>query len=168
MGFVVSRLYIGVYSYKREMNMPTERTTQTRALAPVAPSPRARRSRPERLVRNAPLTERPATEANTLCSLAVRLAASHYEVTIADIGASTRRSRRAMRARHVAMYLAHVAFGLNLAAIGVAFGRSRRAVAYACHMVEDARDDPAFDAALAGLEISAAILLDLEREEKAA
>jgi hypothetical protein len=34
--------------------------------------------------------------------------------------------------------------------------------------VEDARDDPAFDAALAGLEISAGVLLDLSGLEKAA
>lgn len=66
------------------------------------------------------------------------------------------------------MYLAHVIYGLSLVGVGVGFGRDRTTVAYACHMVEDARDDPAFDAALAGLEISAAILLDLERAEKAA
>ena len=144
--------------------MPT-RTQADRALLPanIAGSRRTRR-----LPRNAPLAQKTATEPNLLCAITARLAANHYEVTLNDVDAPTRRSRRATRARHVAMYLAHVVFGLNHAAIGIAFGRGRRSVAYACGLVEDARDDPAFDAALARLEISAPILLDLEREEKAA
>jgi hypothetical protein len=105
---------------------------------------------------------------NLLCAIAARLAANQYEVTLADIAARTRRSRRATRARHVAMYLAHVAFGVNLAAVGIVFGRIRRSAARACGLIEDARDDPAFDAARAGLEVSARILLDYERAEKAA
>jgi hypothetical protein len=40
--------------------------------------------------------------------------------------------------------------------------------ARACALIEDARDDAAFDAALAGLEISARSLLEYERAEKAA
>jgi hypothetical protein len=116
----------------------------------------------------APRTGKPAGESGALCSIAARIAASHYEVPLGDIAAPTRRSRRATRARHVAMYLAHVAFGLNFAVIAVALGRSRRMVARACGLVEDARDDPAFDAALAGLEISARILLDDKCAEKAA
>ena len=144
--------------------MPTR--MQTRIASP--PANMAGHRRTGRLPRNAPLAKTPATAPNALCAVAARLAANHYEVTLNDVGAPTRRSRRATRARHVAMYLAHVVFGLSHAAIGVAFGRSRRSVAYACGRVEDARDDPAFDAALAGLEISAPILLDLERGEKAA
>ena len=102
------------------------------------------------------------------CRIAARLAASHYEVPLAEVAGRRRGSRRATRARHVAMYLAHVAYGLNLVAVGAGFGRDRTTAAYACGLIEDARDDPAFDAALAGLEISAGILLDLERGEKAA
>ena len=114
------------------------------------------------------MAETAATKATALCAIAARLAANHYEVTLNDVGAPTRRSRRATRARHVAMYLAHVAYGLRLAEIAIAFGRSRRSVARACSLIEDARDDPAFDAALEGLEISARVLHDLEREKKAA
>ena len=145
------------------------RTNETRTDPPE--NPRAgitNLPHPARSPRNAHAAESPVTEPNLLCAIAARLAASHYEVTLADIVALTRRSRRATRARHVAMYLAHVAFGVNLAAIAIVFGRSRRSAARACGLVEDARDDPAFDAALAGLEISARILLDYERAEKAA
>jgi hypothetical protein len=149
--------------------MAMTRMNVTRAGPPESPRAGiANLRRPACSPRNARATESPVTEPNLLCAIAARLAASHYEVTLADIAARTRRSRRATRARHVAMYLAHVAFGLNLASVGVVFGRSRRSAARACGLVEDARDDPAFDAALAGLEISARILLDYERAEKAA
>lgn len=102
------------------------------------------------------------------CRLAARLAASHYDVPLTEVVARRRSPRLSTRARHVAMYLAHVTYGLSLVSVGQGFARDRTTAAYACHMVEDARDDPAFDAALAGLEISAAILLDLERGEKTA
>jgi hypothetical protein len=133
-----------------------------------SPTSLARFRGPERSPRVMVAANKPAAQPGELCAIAAKLAASHYEVTLADIGARTRRSHRATRARHVAMYLAHIAFGLNLAAIAVAFGRSRRMAARACALVEDARDDAAFDAALAGLEISARILLEYERAEKAA
>ncbi|PXA99382.1 chromosomal replication initiator DnaA [Nostoc sp. 3335mG] len=56
------------------------------------------------------------------------------------------------RARQLAMYLAHVAKGISLTAIGEAFGRDRTTVSYACGLIEDLRDDPAFDAELDRLE----------------
>jgi chromosomal replication initiation ATPase DnaA len=57
-------------------------------------------------------------------------------------------------ARQVAMYLTHVAFGLSLQRVGFAFARDRSTVAHACHLVEDRRDDPAFDNLLDQLEAS--------------
>jgi hypothetical protein len=99
------------------------------------------------------------------CALARRLAARHYEVPLADIAARSRRSSRASRARHVAIYLAHVALGLPLSAVAAEFRRDRSTAEYACRVVEDARDDPAFDAALAGLELSAGILVEFEHNE---
>lgn len=56
--------------------------------------------------------------------------------------------------RQVAMYLAHVAFGLSLQRVGFAFARDRSTVAHACHLIEDRRDDPAFDNLLDQLEAS--------------
>ncbi|KCZ93738.1 helix-turn-helix domain-containing protein [Hyphomonas johnsonii] len=49
------------------------------------------------------------------------------------------------RARHIAMYLTHVALGMSLARIARAFDRDRSTVAYACHLIEDRRDDGDFD-----------------------
>lgn len=102
------------------------------------------------------------------CRLAARLAAIHYGVSVADVTTRRRGSRKAAHARHVAMYLAHVVYRLSLAEVGAGFRRDRTTAAYACGKIEDARDDPAFDAALSGLEMSAGILLGAEPAEKAA
>lgn len=51
-------------------------------------------------------------------------------------------------ARQVAMYLAHVVFGLRLSEVGRGFGRDRTTVAHACLVVEDRRDNPTFDRTL--------------------
>ncbi len=64
----------------------------------------------------------------------------------------TRGRSRAAFARQVAMYLAHVSFGLTLTTVGHAFGRDRTTVAHACALVEDARDNPEIDRTLELLE----------------
>jgi chromosomal replication initiation ATPase DnaA len=84
--------------------------------------------------------------------LAREAVAFAFDVASDEIAAPTRRSSRVAFARQVAMYLAHVAFELNLARVGVAFGRDRSTASYACQIVEDRRDDPDFDAWLDGLE----------------
>jgi hypothetical protein len=48
-------------------------------------------------------------------------------------------------ARQVAMYLAHVVIGTRLTTIAHACGRDRATVRHACGVVEDRRDDPAFN-----------------------
>ena len=50
------------------------------------------------------------------------------------------------------MYVVYVGFGISLARVAVAFDRDRSTVAYACHQIEDRRDDPDFDAWLDALE----------------
>ena len=65
---------------------------------------------------------------------------------------------RADVAREVAMYLAHTVCELSLTETGLCFERDRTTVAHACLVVEDARDQPAFDRALEVLERSARIV----------
>jgi Bacterial dnaA protein helix-turn-helix len=55
-------------------------------------------------------------------------------------------------ARQVAMYLAHVAWGLSMTEVGQVFARDRTTVSYACGRVEDMRDDADFDRSLDLLE----------------
>ncbi|WP_332684323.1 helix-turn-helix domain-containing protein [Bosea sp. (in: a-proteobacteria)] len=66
---------------------------------------------------------------------------------------------RAAFGRQVAMYLAHVGFGLSLTQVGLAFGRDRTTVRHACALVEDRRDQPGFELALAALEAGLALRL---------
>ena len=66
--------------------------------------------------------------------------------------------RAAAFARQIAMYLAHVGFGLSMAEVGRAFGRDRTTVVHACHLIEDRRDDVRFDQLLDHLEQAATAL----------
>ena len=66
---------------------------------------------------------------------------------------SRRRGRQPVAwARQIAMYLAHVVFGLTYTRVGICFGRDRTTVRHACALVEDRRDDPGLDLALAAAE----------------
>ena len=84
--------------------------------------------------------------------LAQQAVAYAFDVPVEEIAAPTRRSAKVALARQVAMYLAHVAFELSLARVGDAFGRDRTTAAYACHRIEDRRDEPGFDGFLDALE----------------
>ena len=64
----------------------------------------------------------------------------------------TRGKPAAAFARQVAMYLAHVSFGLSLTEVGNVFARDRTTVAHACSRIEDLRDDPCLDRSLDLLE----------------
>lgn len=64
----------------------------------------------------------------------------------------TRGEAPVARARQVAMYLAHVGYGLSLTEVGTLFGRDRTTVAHACRLVEDHREDCRFDRAMELLE----------------
>ncbi|MCB1504668.1 MAG: chromosomal replication initiator DnaA [Hyphomicrobiaceae bacterium] len=69
-----------------------------------------------------------------------------------DLRRATRGQARVARARQVAMYLAHVACGMSLTAVGRTFSRDRTTVSHACGVIEDGRDDPVFDRVLELLE----------------
>lgn len=61
-------------------------------------------------------------------------------------------------ARQIAMYLAHVGFGVSMAEVGKIFGRDRTTVVHACHVIEDRRDEARFDDLLDHLEQAATAL----------
>lgn len=111
---------------------------------------------------------RPDEHATTLDVARARLA--QYTVAFAfgaapdELLARTRRSKDVAFARQVAMYLCHVAFGMSLGRVALAFGRDRTTVAHGCQRIEDRRDDPDFDAHIDSLEqfLSAAPSVMLE------
>jgi chromosomal replication initiation ATPase DnaA len=71
-----------------------------------------------------------------------------------DLLGPNRGSATTAHARQIAMYLTHVAFGMSLQRVATGFARDRSTAAYACHLVEDKRDDPEFDDLLDQLEAS--------------
>jgi chromosomal replication initiation ATPase DnaA len=75
-----------------------------------------------------------------------------FMVASSDLWSQTRGRSRVAFARQVAMYLAHVAWGLSLTQVGLVFARDRTTVAHACGLVEDCRDDPVLDRSLELLE----------------
>jgi hypothetical protein len=75
-----------------------------------------------------------------------------YGVSSHHLWSETRGSPAVAFARQVAMYLAHVSFGLSLTEVGQVFARDRTTVAHACNLVEDMRDQPCFDRSLELLE----------------
>jgi chromosomal replication initiation ATPase DnaA len=88
--------------------------------------------------------------------LAAGVASFALAVPLPCILSTTRGTAQAAFARQVAMYLAHVGFEMSLARVAVACGRDRSTVAHACHLIEDRREQPAFDAWLEQLEASLA------------
>ncbi|OYR19526.1 putative chromosomal replication initiator DnaA domain protein [Brucella thiophenivorans] len=50
------------------------------------------------------------------------------------------------------MYLAHTSFGMVMREVAIGFSRDRTTVMYACHLVEDSRDDEDYDAVVSTLE----------------
>lgn len=78
--------------------------------------------------------------------------ARDFELDQGALLVPTRGAPQAAFARQVAIYLAHVCFGLSFAAIGRMFHRDRTTVAYACRVIEDRRDDRELDRRLATLE----------------
>lgn len=62
------------------------------------------------------------------------------------------RRRYTCHVRQIAMYVCHVALRIPMSDIGDALGRDRTTVSHACHVVEDRRDDPAYDEFVAAVE----------------
>lgn len=88
------------------------------------------------------------------CRLASALVAAATGVAVEDILARRRARAVVANARQLAMYLAHVGFGLPQADVARCFSRDRTTVAYACRRIEDLRDGP-FDLEVARLEACA-------------
>lgn len=86
------------------------------------------------------------------CRLAREIASAFFAIPVQEIERPGRAIASVCEARHVAMYLAHVAFQIPLTAMADGFGRDRTTIAYAIRRIEDRRDDQAFDVAVERLE----------------
>jgi hypothetical protein len=87
-----------------------------------------------------------------ICAVLEQIVSSILAVPREELSAARRGRAPVAFARQVAMYLAHVGLGLSLTRVGALFGRDRTTVAHGCAVVEDRREDPAFDRALGIVE----------------
>jgi hypothetical protein len=98
------------------------------------------------------------------CWLIGEAVALAFAVPADELRAPSRRTAGVAFARQSAMYLAHVALGLNCNTVGRMFRRDRTTVAYACQLVEQRRDDPDIDRLLDMLEgVCADIARDIHK-----
>jgi hypothetical protein len=86
------------------------------------------------------------------CWLMEEVVAATFAVPVAELRLPSRRSADAAFARQTAMYLAHAVFGLNHHQVGRLFRRDRTTARHACRLVEQRRDNAAFDRVLQSLE----------------
>lgn len=105
-----------------------------------------------------PVTERDRTRVG----LAIHLVAMATGVSPQQIASEQKHTGGVVRARRMAMYLAHVGYGWPLERVGHAFGRNRTTAAIACRWSEDERDKPAIDSLLDRLEACLRQMLDGE------
>ena len=84
--------------------------------------------------------------------LVIQIVAVRLQSPIRAAAPGNRLSPEAVRARRVAMYLAHVALGWQLERVGHAFGVNRQTAANAATRIEDARDHVALNRLLEDLE----------------
>ncbi len=97
-------------------------------------------------------TERPPSAERRLLCMIVRQLTQELLMAIgldSDVGG---RRRALGHVRQVAMYVCHVAYSMPMGEVAQAFGRDRSTVGHACRMVEDRRDDPAYDGFVTTIE----------------
>lgn len=87
-----------------------------------------------------------------ICESLIDVAAALFNVSGKELRRPGRSALGIARVRQIAMYVAHVTLRLNMADIGRGFGRDRTTVLYACHLIEDLRDDDEFDRVVAATE----------------
>ncbi len=80
------------------------------------------------------------------------LVAMVMDVPERELLSRRRTNALAARARQTAIYLVHVALGWPLRRAAGAFGRDRTTGSHAVQLIEDLRDDAAFDARLSTME----------------
>jgi hypothetical protein len=91
-------------------------------------------------------------EISRMCRLVRQLTGEMVQLTGDRLGARRDRRRTECHIRQIAMYVCHVQLGIPMSDIGPCFGRDRTTVGHACQVVEDRRDEPAFDEFVAMLE----------------
>ena len=91
-------------------------------------------------------------EVTEICEALHDVLAACFSVSGRELRAPGRTRADICRVRQIGMYVAHVIAGLSMIEVGYGFQRDRSTVAYACHLVEDLRDDPDFERVILMIE----------------
>lgn len=105
----------------------------------------ARRKRPvqlENLQKRSTLLKHRASE---MCDGLIDLLSDWFGVSGTELRHSVRGTKEIARIRQIGMYVAHTIFGMTMSTVATGFGRDRSTVMYACHLIENMRDDFEFD-----------------------
>lgn len=87
-----------------------------------------------------------------LATFVNQMVASAFELPSERLLRYDRGNAKATRARQIAIYLMHTGLSFSLAKISRIYNKDRTTVSYACRLIEDLRDSPAFDDRLLELE----------------
>ncbi|MFC4626081.1 helix-turn-helix domain-containing protein [Daeguia caeni] len=87
-----------------------------------------------------------------ICDALIDLLGSTFGVSSKELRSPRRCVRSIARVRQIGMYVAHTYFGMAMSEVAIGFARDRTTVMYACHLVEDLRDDVDFDAVVTAFE----------------
>ncbi|WP_424993550.1 helix-turn-helix domain-containing protein [Oceaniradius stylonematis] len=105
-------------------------------------------------------------EAVAVCDGLIDLIAVLFSVSGRHLRSPKRHGRAIARVRQIGMYIAHTTLGMRMVDVATGFGRNKSTVMYACHLVEDMRDDLEFNQIVARVEqiVRAAFHLGTSRD----
>lgn len=99
-----------------------------------------------------------------ICDCMIDIVSAMFNVSSKELRKPGRASVPVTRVRQIAMYICHCICGLTMTDVGKGFGRDRTTVMYACHMVEDMRDNCEFDRIITKVERIATAAFRLKAE----
>ncbi|MBO6637908.1 MAG: hypothetical protein JJ920_12150 [Roseitalea sp.] len=107
-------------------------------------------------------------QAVAMCDGILDLMAALFSVSGRQLRSPRRHGRAIARVRQIGMYVAHTTLGMRMADVATGFGRDKSTVMYACHLVEDLRDDIEFNQIVARVEqiVGVAFHLHDRREDR--
>lgn len=96
-----------------------------------------------------------------LATFVNQMVASAFELPAERLLRYDRGNAKAVRARQIAIYLMHTGLSFPLSKISYIYRKDRTTIGYACRVVEDLRDTPAFDDRIIELEQTISTVLKL-------
>ena len=104
-------------------------------------------------------------EVAALCDGVIDLMAALFSVSGRQLRSPRREGKSVSRVRQIGMYIAHTTLGLRMVEVASGFGRDKSTVMYACHLVEDLRDEVEFDQIVARAERVVRVAFNLQARE---